>query len=127
MQWQSLLISTALFSIGFSAAQAAETPQPRRFVIEVTAVAPGQEQTFRAALGHGGRLEFIEAKTPFKRELTATSLTLMFETVDGKGAVRAQLHGERDGKLTLFGNVGGKSGKITDEPWNCATLSFGPF
>lgn len=126
MQWQALLVSAVLLSLGSSLAPAADL-QPRRFIVEVTAVKPGQEQTFRAAVGYAGRVEFIEAKTPFKKELTANSLTFMFEVLDGKSHVLAQLHGERDGKMTLFGNVGGKSGKITDAPWSCETLSFGPF
>jgi hypothetical protein len=96
-------------------------------VVEVTAAKPGKVETFRAAIGHNGRLEFIEAKTPFKKQLRASSLTFLFEVTEGDGHVLAQLHGERDGALTLFGNIGGKSGKITDEPWGCATASFGPF
>jgi hypothetical protein len=52
---------------------------------------------------------------------------MMFEVVDGRGSVLAQLHGERDGAMSFFGNVGGKSGKIADEPWNCTTQSFGGF
>lgn len=125
MRWNALLISAALFSIGASPVLATDV-QPRRLILEITATRPGQVQTFRAALGYEDRLEIIEAKTPFKKELVAHSLTLMFEVLDANGTVLAQLSGEREGKMTFFGNVGGRTGKITDTPWSaCETLSFG--
>lgn len=125
------LISIAITALLVATAGAAEPQKTyplRRFVIEVTTAAPGVEQAFRAAVGHDGRLEMIEATTPFRKEFKATSLTAMFEVTGADGVVRATLYGEQHGSLVSFGNVAGRSGKITDEPWHdCVALSFGPF
>jgi hypothetical protein len=125
------LISIAIMALLVATAGAAEPQKTyplRRFIIEVTTAAPGIEQVFRAAVGYDGRLEIVEGTTPFRKEFKATSLTAMFEATSADGVVRATLYGERDGSLASFGNVAGKSGKITDEPWHdCVALSFGPF
>jgi hypothetical protein len=119
---------TALFVLTASAAEPQKAYPLRRFVIEFATAAPGVEQAFRAAVGYDGRLEVIQATTPFRKEFDAASLTAMFEATNTDGAVRATLYGDQRGTLTLFGNVSGRSGKITDEPWHdCVTLSFGPF
>lgn len=125
------LISIAIIALLVVTAGAAEPQKTyplRRFVIEVTTATPGVQQVFRAAVGYDGRLEVIEATTPFRKEFKAASVTAMFEATSADGVVRATLYGEQHGSLELFGNVAGRSGKITDEPWHdCVALSFGPF
>lgn len=101
---------------------------PRRFVLEFSTEVPGAEQSFQAVVGYEGRLDIVNAVTPFSKEFSAASVTIMFQAADDGGLVKARLLGERDGQIVEFGNVSGPSGKITDEPsHDCVPLSFGPF
>lgn len=116
----------ALFVAAPPTTDSANAHEPRRFVIEVTAGAAGAEQAFRGAIGYRGRVELIESTTPFRKEISAASFTVMFEATDAAGVVLATAYGEQDGKLTQLGNVSGRSGKITEEPWHdCVSRSFG--
>jgi hypothetical protein len=121
----------ALLAATVGAAEPQQNQAVRRFVIEVTAVTPGVEQAFRAAVGYSGRLEFIEGTTPFRKEFdpgSRGSLTAMFEATNADGVVKATLYGAQNRSFELFGSVTGRSGKLTDEPWNSfVARSSGPF
>lgn len=122
------IMFTAFVLLAAPPPRAEQSYEKRRFVVEIISDAPGSEQKFRGVIGYDGQLQLIESRTPFRKKFSAVGLTGMFEATAADGKIVATLYEDQNGKLIKFGDVRGRSGKITEEPWHdCVTRSFGGF
>ena len=82
-----------------------------RYTLRVSSEEPTE---FKAAVSHDGQLDLYIETTPFEKELIATRIVVLFETVDRNHRLRVQLFGPSEGENPLVG-VGAAAGAIFED------------
>lgn len=84
----------------------------KRYVLRVTGE-DAQIIGFKAAVSHDDRLELYIEETPFETELLASSLTILFETIDGRTPLKVELVTEMEGQYRVVSGFEDSSGIIS--------------